>query len=297
VPIYELTPEAADLTLDRPVLVVAMEGWIDAGGAAATALNALAGGSPTTVVATFDDDRLLDHRARRPVMHLENGMNTGLTWPAARLLALPAASLTRDALLLVGPEPDHEWHAFCDAVLELASRFDVSLVVGLGGFPAPAPHTRPTRVVATATTQGLAAEVGFIPVTIDVSAGIESALEARFAAAGRPAVGLWARVPHYVSAMPYPDAGVALLETLHRVAGLRVDTEALRNEARTHRDRIDELVAGNPDHVAMVRALETQVDDEASAAEINPLAAGPGGLPSGDELAAELERFLRGEGN
>src|SRR5437763_1259812 len=101
-PLFELNPDVAGLALDRPVLVVAMEGWIDAGAAASTALNALLGDRKPTVVATFDDDRLLDHRARRPVMHLENGMNTGLTWPEARLLTMPATSVGRDALLLVG---------------------------------------------------------------------------------------------------------------------------------------------------------------------------------------------------
>ncbi|MCU1460175.1 MAG: hypothetical protein JWO37_250 [Acidimicrobiales bacterium] len=293
--LYELTSDATNLSLARPVLVVAMEGWIDAGAAAETALATLMSTGTPTVVATFDDDRLLDHRARRPVMHLEDGINTGLTWPETRLLAMPARAVGRDALFLVGPEPDHEWRGFCDAVFTLATQFGVALAVGLGGFPAPVPHTRPARVVATATTPDLAADVGFLPVTIDVPAGIESAIEARFAAGGLAAVGLWARVPHYVSAMPYPDASAALLETLQRVAGVGADTTELRTEARAHRDRVDELVAGNAEHTAMVRALEAQLDEEADRFA-NPLSGGPDGLPSGDELAAELERFLRGEG-
>jgi hypothetical protein len=297
VPLYELTPDGATLALARPVLVVAMEGWIDAGSSSETALTTLLQSAEPTLVATFDDDRLLDHRARRPVMHLVDGINTGLTWPHTRLLALPAAAVGRDTLFLVGPEPDHQWFAFCDAIVELAARFDVAMMVGLGGFPAPVPHTRATRVVATATTPELAAEVGFLPVTIDVPAGIEAALETRFSANGMPAVGLWARVPHYVSAMPYPEAAAALIETLQRVTGVGADTSALRTEALGHRDRVDELVGGNPEHAAMVRALESQVDAEAGMTQPNPLTAGPGGLPSGDELAAELERFLRGEGS
>ena len=86
--------------------------------------------------------------------------------------------------------------------------------MGLGAFPAPVPHTRPVRLASTATTQELAAQVGFVPGTIDVPAGIHAALERGFADAGIPAVGLWARVPHYVAAMPYPAASAALLDGL-----------------------------------------------------------------------------------
>jgi predicted ATP-grasp superfamily ATP-dependent carboligase len=172
-------------------------------------------------------------------------------------------------------------------VAELAGRYDVRLVVGLGAFPAPAPHTRPARLASTATTEELARTVGYVPGQLDVPAGVQAALERRFAELGIPAVGLWARVPHYASAMPYPEASAALLDGLAEVAGIAVDTADLRDAAATTASRLDELIANSEEHIAMVRQLEAQVDAE------SVVSGGFRDLPSGDEIAAELERFLR----
>jgi proteasome assembly chaperone (PAC2) family protein len=276
--------------LEDPVLVVAMEGWIDAGLAAAAAAASLLETMPHQLLATFDGDALIDHRARRPVLRIVNGVHAGLHWPEIRLEA--ATSRTgRSVLLLVGPEPDMRWHQFTAEVVSLAQRFGVRKVIGLGAFPAPVPHTRPVRLAATATTAELAAEVGFLPVTIDVPAGAQAALEHAFGEAGLPAVGLWARVPHYASAMPYPAASAALLDEMARLAGIEVDTKALTAAGEATYGQIEQLVAASDEHAAMVRQLEAQHDaeEEAPSAPFGP-------LPSGDELAAELERFLRGQG-
>jgi predicted ATP-grasp superfamily ATP-dependent carboligase len=183
------------------------------------------------------------------------------------------------------------WHQFTEEVVSLAKRFGVTQVIGLGAFPAPVPHTRPTRLAATASTAELAAEVGFLPVTIDVPAGAQAALEHAFGQAGMPSVGLWARVPHYASAMPYPGAAAALLDELGRLAHVEIDTKALTAAGQSTFTQIEQLVAASEEHSAMVRQLEAQHDAEE---EAPPASFGP--LPSGDELAAELERFLRGQG-
>jgi hypothetical protein len=266
--------------LNRPVLVVGMEGWIDAGLGAATAMATLLGSVTTEPVATFDVDTLLDHRARRPIVRIVDGVNTGLRWPEI-LLRGGHDSEGHDLLLLVGPEPDHQWRAFTAAVGELAMSFGVRLVVGLGAFPAPVPHTRPARLVSTATTGELAQQVGYLPGALDVPAGVQAALERGFAEIGVPAAGLWARVPHYAAAMPYPEASAVLLEGLRSVAGISADTTELRRAAEASRQHLDELIANSEEHVALVRRLESQVDAD---------------VPSGDEIAAEVERFLRGEG-
>src|SRR5439155_12032210 len=153
---------------------------------------------------------------------------------------------------------------FCDATVGLARDFGTRLVAGLGAFPAPVPHTRPCRLAATATSAELAAAVGFVPGTLDVPGGVQAALEQAFAAAGIPAVGLWARVPHYVAAMPYPEASAALLEGLAVVAGVHVPSSDLRRTGEEARQRVDTLVAQNPEHVELVRQLEAQVDAERS---------------------------------
>ena len=283
-PLYELVQQPS---LHDPLLIVTLEGWVDAGLGAGAALAALLTSVPTEVVANFDVDTLLDHRARRPVVRIVDGVNSGLMWPEIQLRSGRAED-GRDLLFLVGPEPDHQWRAFCTAVAELAGVFGVTLVVGLGAFPAPVPHTRPARLVATATSTELAHQVGFIPGTIDVPGGVQAALERKFAELGVPDVGLWARVPHYASAMPYPEASVVLLEGLQRLTGVGVDTRELRASAQSTRVRLDELVANSEEHAALVHQLEAAIDAEVE----EPLGRS---IPSGDELAAELERFLREE--
>ena len=269
--------------LENPVLVIALDGWIDAGYGAATALRTVREHHEFVTVATFDTDNLLDHRSRRPTMDLVDGINTGLTWPSIELCA-GVDNRGKDVLLLVGAEPDHTWRAFSNAAVDLALEFGVRLVTGLGAYPAPAPHTRPTRIVSTATTRELADVVGFIPGRVEVPAGVAAAIEMRATEVGLPAVGLWAQVPHYASAMPYPAAAAALIDGLDRVADVRFGTGDLIDEAAKTRTRLDELVSGSPEHLDLVRQLEEQVDT-IDPGEISEM--------SGDELAAEFEKFLR----
>jgi predicted ATP-grasp superfamily ATP-dependent carboligase len=276
-------------TVERPVLVVCLEGWIDAGLAAGNALGHLMGAMPIELVATFDSDELLDFRARRPMLRIVNGVHKELRWSEIRLHA--ATNRTgRSVLMLAGPEPDMRWHHFIAEVVSLSSRLGVEMVLGLGAFPAPVPHTRPIRLVGTSTDAELAARVGFLPASIDVPSGVQGALEVAFGEAGVPAVGLWARVPHYVSAMPYPAASASLLDGLARLAEIEIDTATLHAAASATNLQIQKLIAGSDEHAALVRQLEAQHDSEQPASESDF-----GELPSGDELAAELERFLRGE--
>ncbi|HTJ76810.1 MAG TPA: PAC2 family protein [Acidimicrobiales bacterium] len=306
--LYELR---ARPELDSPVLVMAPEGWIDAGLGGAGAVGALLNVMETEVVAAFDADRLLDHRARRPVSHIVDGVYTDLVWPKIDLLAGHDAD-GRGVLVLAGPEPDHEWAAFARAVAELAQMFGVRMVVGLGAFPAGVPHTRTARLAATASTAELANQVGVVSGTVEVPAGILAAIERELAPAGVPTVGIWARVPHYAASMPYPPASVQLLEGLTAIAGIRVEVPELVEAAEATRQHLDELTANSVQHMALVRQLEAQVDSEngggpeagvpsgeglgpAGEGQREATAAGWGTLPTGDELAAEVERFLREE--
>ncbi|HEX6395456.1 MAG TPA: PAC2 family protein [Acidimicrobiales bacterium] len=273
--------------LERPILVVAMEGWIDAGAGSATAVAHLVASMPYEVIATFDADELVDYRARRPTLRIVNGVDTELRWPEIRLLA--ATNRTgRSVLILTGPEPDMKWNRFLQEVVALASRLEVEMVLGLGAFPAPVPHTRPVRLVGTSTEADLAAQVGFLPAGIDVPSGVQGALEVAFGQAGTPAVGLWARVPHYAAAMAYPAASAALVGGLAQLTGIEVDVSGLQAAATATHRQIDQLLAGSEEHLALVKQLETQYDEEQGAAATNF-----GEIPSGDEIAAELEKFLR----
>lgn len=277
--------QRAHRPLDRPVLVVALEGWIDAGMAASGAASTLLSELDTETVATFDADELLDHRARRPVLHLVAGVSEGMSWPSIEVLA--AQDLDgRDLLILAGPEPDHSWRAFGHAVVGLASDLGCEMVVGLGAYPATVPHTRPIRLSITAGTEELASRWPYLRGSLDVPAGAQAVVE-RFAAdRGMDSLTLWAQIPHYASGGPYPAGSVALLENLETVTGLRLPRGELVEEAVDTDERLDAAIARNDEHTAMLRALEADADDAPSEGEI----------PSGDELAAELERFLRDQG-
>ncbi len=280
----------AEPTLAQPILVIALEGWVDAGLGATTAVAALLGREPTDLVVTFNGEHFLDQRARRPVARIVNGVTTELTWPRT-VVRHGTDEAGHDILYLVGPEPDFHWGAFTDAVVGLARSWRVRMVVGLGAFPAPAPHTRPVKLAATAPAESseLISRVGIVQGELEVPAGALSALELAFGSVGTPMVSLWARVPHYVSAMPFPDASAALLEGLATVAGLTIDSSPLRSAADSSRRQVDNLIADNAEHQAMVRKLEENID----ASEGNAM--GVGEVPSGEEIAAELEKFLRGE--
>jgi proteasome assembly chaperone (PAC2) family protein len=279
-----------DRAMNRPVLIVGLEGWIDAGLGAATAVASVLAAGPSELVATFDGDHFLDQRARRPVVRLVDSVNTEITWPQTQVRAAVDQS-GNDVLYLIGPEPDFHWRGFVEATVELAVHFGTRMVVALGAFPAPAPHTRPVRLVATgpATSTELIDRVGRTAGELEVPAGVSSALEIGFSEAGIDMVTLWARVPHYVAAMSFPEASAALVDGLASLAGLSFDSSELHRAADASRRQVDRAIAANAEHVAMVRELEERID----ASEGNPL--GVETMPSGDELAADIEQFLRGE--
>jgi proteasome assembly chaperone (PAC2) family protein len=289
--IYDHIIFLADPDLNEPVLVVALEGWIDAGLGASNAIGTMLDTIYTEVLATFDTEYFIDQRARRPIARIVDGVTTELTWPEIQL-RFGRDGDGADILFLVGPEPDFHWSDFVDVVTDAAGRFDVRLVVGLGAFPAPTPHTRPVRIIGTApaTSANLLTRVGTVSGELEVPAGISSALELGFSEVDMEIVTLWARVPHYVASMPYPQASAALIDGLASIAGLTLDAGSLRASAEEARQRVDDLVTNNPDHTTMVEQLELAAD------EVEGVSLGDE-LPSGDELAAELERFLRGEAN
>lgn len=280
--------------LDRPVLVTAPDGWIDAGLGGAGALATLLAGMETTVVATFDSEELIDYRARRPVSHISSGVYGELEWPTIELRA-GHDSQNQAVLVLAGPEPDQRWQSFADALAELASLFNVRMLVGLGAFPAPIAHTRPGPLAASATTAELAELIGIVRAEVRVPAGVLAAIERRFALANIPAIGIWARVPHYAANAPYPEASLLLLGGLTTVAGITIDTTELAEAADATRARLDQLTANSPQHQALVAQLEAQADAEAQDDDAAAAAGWGATLPTGDELAAELEQFLRDE--
>jgi proteasome assembly chaperone (PAC2) family protein len=280
--------------LKDPVLVCYLDGWIDAGYGAQAAMGALKQQIRTHRLVNFNIDELIDFRARRPAMRLINGVNTGLQWPRLQMRH-GRDPQGRDVLVLTGPEPDFRWLSFSGAVVELAQKLGVTMLVNFGAFPSPSPHTRPVSLGSTATTQELAEKIGYIDAAFEVPSGVTAALERGFADSGLAATGLWARVPHYVSQMLYPAASVAILDGLSRLTGLQIDTTGLAAQAIQIDEQIRALVANNPEHQEMVAQLESQFDsnslDSGAGRMVGPVDETQ--LVSGDELAAEFEKFLR----
>jgi hypothetical protein len=285
-------PVPHDLT--NPVLICYLDGWIDAGYGAQAAMGSLKQQIRTHRLASFNIDELIDFRARRPAMRLVNGINTGLGWPRLQLRH-GKDRLGADVLVLTGPEPDFRWQSFTAAIMELVDKLGVRMLVNLGAFPAPVPHTRPVSLGSTATTQDLAERIGYLDAAFEIPAGLCAALERAFADRNLPAVGIWGRVPHYVSQMLYPAASAAVLDGVARVTGLVIDTDELKQQAKLVSEQIDGLVANNPEHHDMVRQLEAQIDSNAlgggAGRMVSPVDESQ--LLSGDELAAELEKYLR----
>ncbi len=273
--------------LQSPVLVVMLTGWIDASAAAAAAMTTLQEESAVRPLATFDGDTFIDYRARRPTMELREGVNVRLVWADIEL-SVGSDADGHDVLTLSGPEPDSQWRRFADVVSTLSVQLGVTKMVALGAYPFATPHTRDPRLSSSSPSPDVVASVAYLKNSIDVPAGMGAVLEHAFADKGVPALGIWAQVPHYVSAMSYPAATLALLNGLHEVAGIRVDVTAIRQETIIQRQRLDQLVAGNDEHRAMVNQLEELYDSQQQTGMF-----GAGGIPTGDELAAEFEQFLR----
>ncbi len=275
-PLYRLGDVPASLA--RPVVVAAFDGWIDAAGAASSAADMLA--RDAEPVATFDANVLFDYRSRRPTLDVVDGTLTRLVWPALELHHREADG--RDLLVLHGAEPDFRWKELGDDILELCVRLGVTEWVSLGAIPAAVPHTRPVPVMATASagTSLHEAETKGPPGLLRVPSAGLSAMEVTVTEGGIPAVGFYAQVPHYIGG-PYAAATLALLQHLGRHLRTELPLGSLDEDARSQRERLDAAVAEDDD----VRAILLQLES-ASEAEI----------PSGDDLAAEIERFLRNEG-
>jgi hypothetical protein len=259
-----------------PVLVAALEGWVDAGSAGTTAAAQLADGG--RLVATFDADAIYDYRARRPTLDIVDGRPISLDWPSLTLTATTIGE--RELLVLTGPEPDYRWRELADDVMTLARRLRTASWASLGAIPAAVPHTRPVPILATASASGL------LPSGIRqgpdgllrVPSAALSVLELTASATGIPAVGFFAQVPHYVNAT-YPTASIALLTALGRHLGVELPVGSLATRALERRSMLDAASASDDDTKAYVTRLEALADESR--------------LPEGDELIADIERFLR----
>jgi predicted ATP-grasp superfamily ATP-dependent carboligase len=269
--------------LRRPVLVAAFRGWNDGGQGATLGAGYLARQWSAEVFAEIDPENFYDFQAVRPSVSLEEGLTRKLEWPANTFLHAPIPDLDRDAVIMLGVEPNLRWKTYSQLVLDLAQELEVELVVTLGSLLADVPHTRPAPVSAAASDPALVEELGVEPSRYEGPTGILGVLLDACRRAGIPSVSLWAAVPHYVSLAPSPRAALALCRRLGELVGTDVDLAELEQAAEEYNEQVTEAVASDSETAAYVEELERRVDLMEAAED----------LPSGESLAAELTRFLR----
>lgn len=261
--------------LRAPVLVAAFEGWVDAAGVGTAAAAHIAGGGE--LLARFDADELIDYRARRPTLDIAAGVMQDMEWPEIVIRHISIGG--RDILVLTGPEPDMRWRHFASSVLELGITLGVVSTISLGAIPAAVPHTRPTPVLSTVSDESMLATGDQVPEGIlRVPAAAVNLVERAFGEHGIPSGGFWAQVPHYVAGS-YAPSVIALVERVSRALNVVIPLGQLPGEAQQQRAQLDAMVAERPEAQSYLERLESLVSDEV--------------VPSGEEIAAEIERFLR----
>jgi hypothetical protein len=262
--------------LTAPLLVAAFEGWVSAGSVGTEAAVHIAGDNPVAIA--FDSDALYDYRVTRPTVDFLEGTMQQIEWPGLSIRHRRIDD--RDILVLTGVEPNWRWKEFGSAVADLAGSLGVVELVSMGGIPWAAPHTRPTTILTTASRRDLIAEDENYPEgPLRVPAAAVNVVERCLVDQGIPAVGFWARVPHYVGGTYYPGV-VSIVERVSRHAGVAIPLGSLVDDAADQRRRLDAAIAERPEAIALVERLEALADAQ-------------GEVASGEQIAAEIERFLR----
>jgi hypothetical protein len=291
--IVDDVPELRDASGLAMVLV--LDGFLDAGNAAAIAarhlVNESGGGR---VVATFEVDEFHDYRARRPAMAFVRDHYEQYDAPrlVVRLLADDAGT---PYLMMHGPEPDNKWEAFAGAVRHVVERLGVGRVIGLGSVPMAVPHTRPIAVTHHANNPELLAADSPWRGELRIPSSAQALLELRLGETGHDAMGFVAHIPHYLAQLDFPEASVSLLEHVERAAGIAVDLTALRTAGRERDEEIATYLAANTEVLEVVQALEQQYDAFARAEqEGHSLLAEDEPIPTGEEIGRQFEQFLAG---
>jgi predicted ATP-grasp superfamily ATP-dependent carboligase len=295
-PLYEIDP--AVVVPAHPIMIHALSGFLDAGAARHIAVEHLMTTLEHQTVATFDIDVMYDYRARRPRMVFDTDRYDSVTMPELLLSRFTDGEGTR-FLLLHGPEPDFGWQRFTRSVLGLVDRLDVRLSVGMNAIPWASPHTRPIGVTAHATSPDLIVGHRSWIGQVEVPGHLAGLVELALGKAGKPALGYAVHVPHYLVGAEYPRAALTLLEEVSRSTGLAIPVAALREKADQADKAFDAQVAENAENVEAIALLEAQYDAlvglprGGAGTAPDGTAADGGPLPSGEDIAAQLEQFLR----
>lgn len=273
-------------------LVAALSGFTDAGGAVSQVTEYLLDALVTDDVVVFDNDILLDYRARRPILFFDETQFTEYRKPSLAI-RLAKDELGAPFLLMTGYEPDFRWEAFTDAVVGLIEQFGVSTTTWINAIPMPVPHTRPLGATVSGNRDELIESLSIWRPQTQVPGNAMHLLEYKLQEAEHPVAGFVLLVPHYLGDTEYPPAAVAALESITAATGLLFPTDQLREEGREFSAKVDDQVEGNSELQRLVGTLEERHDSYMQDNPLrSPLMDEDGELPSADSIAAELEKFL-----
>jgi proteasome assembly chaperone (PAC2) family protein len=278
--------------LRRPVLVAAFEGWNDAADAATFAARYLVQHGDAQRIAHIDPESHTDFQSRRPQVELVDGVTRAIVWPESTFSV--ARYPERDLVVLRGIEPSYRWKSFCRAVLEVVEATGCEMVVTFGALLADVPHTRTVKVTGTATDPELIDRLHLEPSRYEGPTGIVGVLHDLCRERDLPSVSLWAPVPHYIASPPNPPASAAILDRFSRLTGITLDLTRVQQTVARWREQVDLVAADDDDIRGYVERLEARYDE---AAEDDDTPDWGDELPTGDELATELEQFLRDQPN
>jgi predicted ATP-grasp superfamily ATP-dependent carboligase len=294
--LYDLSTDVVEVPLGLH-LVAALTGFADAGGAVTQLSEYLLDTVEHSTIAEFDSDALLDYRARRPTIFFDQDHLSDYR-PARLNLYLAKDELHVPFLLLTGYEPDFQWKRFSAAVLELIEKYEVKTTTWVHAIPMPVPHTRPIGVTVSGNRTELTEAMSVWKPRTQVPANALHLVEYRLQELGHPTAGFVLLIPHYLADTEYPVAAVTAIESVSAATGLIFPTDRLREEGRDFVSKIDGQVKSNPELARLVGTLEERHDSYMQDNPLrSPLTDEDGELPSADEIAAELQKFLAARRN
>jgi len=289
-PLYVSVDDAPAVPTGLP-LVILLTGFTDAGSAVSQSIGYLRDEASPAVLLRFENDVLLDYRARRPQITFDADHLTDYR-PARLELSLAYDALSRPFLLLAGYEPDFAWEAFVNAVVGAATAFAVSSVTWVHAIGMPVPHTRPLGTTVSGNRAALTEAHSVWKPHTTVPATVGHLLEYRFVAAGHSVAGFVLLVPHYLSDTEYPASAITALDSITAATGLVFAVDDLREQNEDFLSKVGEQVGASDELTTMLTGLEERYDAYMAGATLATPLLHEADLPSADEIAAELERFL-----
>jgi|TARA_B100000959_G_C14984731_1_gene625082 proteasome assembly chaperone (PAC2) family protein len=271
-------------SLNKPVLVVAFKGLFDASGSATSALEWLMEKSESENLGEIDSETFFDFTQERPLISFDKNGERALTWPKNKIVAIKTNGNERDLLSISGIEPHLRWRTFSELLIEIVNKSNAESVITLGSMVGMTPHSRPLTVTGSSTNPELAERLHLEKPSYQGPTGIVGVLHDALDRSKIPVISLRVSVPHYVPDSPNPKATRALLRRFEQVTGVTTEYEELDGPAADWQKQVDAAVASDDEITAYVTRLETTIDEDENL------------LPSGDDLAAEFEAFLREQG-